>query len=159
MTNAQSRPSRPCTWDGCHAWAMRGERYCSAHRNRAAQVGADQPSAMSERERRCIAFAEAVLTAGGSGMLDDALRGVIAAGGTERSLEPEIGVLRLALSRVVAVEMLDGDPHDVARTVARLTSEIARIVRIQQAVNGDATDVLAMAVSKVLGTMGLGDDA
>lgn len=159
--------ARRCERPGCRAWAMRGGRFCWAHRHDTVglRVGDDgtevgeaaaEPSARALRSAR---FAEAARAGRREELVERAVAAVLAAIGGELSLEQEIGALRLMLQRVIAMDALDGDPRDIAPTITRLVDGIVRAVRAQRAVSGELADDLSAALTTVLIEMGLGDEA
>jgi hypothetical protein len=145
--------SRPCARAGCRAWAARDGLYCRSHRDHAVVDDVN----VSAREQRSLAFAAAIKR-GDLASLDTALRHAIAGCAAELSLEQEIGVLRLILLRVIAMDALDGDPESVARTATRLVETIVRAVRMQHALTGAQAGSLADALATILTELGLGDE-
>jgi len=153
--------ARRCERMGCRAWAMRGGRFCWAHRHddeadfnpMDASVAADgEPSA---RELRSQRFAEAV-RGQQSELVERTVAVVLETIGGELSLGREIGALRLMLQRVIAMDALDGDPRDTATTITRLVDGIVRAVRAQRAISGELADDLSDALTKVLIELGAG---
>lgn len=159
--------ARRCERPGCRAWAMRGGRFCWAHRHAADGLPTTQsetqfdesdaePSARAQRSAR---FAEAVRAGRRDELVERAVAAVLAAIGGDLSLEQEIGALRLVLQRVIAMDALDGDPRDIAPTITRLVDGIVRAVRAQRTVSGELADDLSAALTTVLIEMGLGEEA
>lgn len=143
--------SGKCARPGCRARAMRGARYCYAHRH-------DDAAGNTGRQARSEAFARTLRSGELHALVEQAVQQVIEETGAERSLEGEIGALRLILNRVIALDALDGDPAATAATVARLVDSIVRAVKMQRALSGDLADDLADALTTVLIEMGLGEE-
>lgn len=154
---------RRCARAGCRAWAMRGRRYCSAHRHDEAEPRPTpdhdvEIDPLIERLERSEAFAAAVRAGQQDELIDRAVQQVIAQIGGERSLGEEIGALRIILKRVIALDGLEGDPRETAATAARLVDAIVRAVKTERALSGDLADDLSSALTTVLIEMGLGDE-
>src|SRR5690606_19249451 len=147
-----TRMSSKCARPGCRAWAMRGAAYCYAHRHDATPAGG--PPAGSGRQARSESFARAARAGHVQELVDHAVRQIISHTGAERSLEQEIGALRIILNRVIAMDALEGDPAKTAVTVARLADSIVRAVKMQRALSGDLADDLAGALTTALIEMG-----
>lgn len=149
-----------CARRGCRAWAVRGAPYCWAHRQDAALADDDglhdEPDA---REERVAAF-NALVTQGAEGdLVARAVRAVVGAmtaGAAEAPLDGEIRALRLILSRVIALDALEGEPREVAQTVTKLVDTIVRAVRAQHGLVGDDGDALQALVAAALDELGLG---
>lgn len=150
--------SRRCGRPGCRAWAMRGTRFCYAHRFDEETAATAEPELTAERRIRSEAFADAVRQGRQDEMVERTVRKMMEISGGDRTLEQEIGALRLVLQRVIAVDMLDGDVRETANTVARLADSIVRAVRAQRAISGDLAGDLSDALTTVLIEMGLGDE-
>lgn len=138
---------------------MRGKRYCASHREDEHAPDWPTETRPDERQRRSDAFARAAHRGNHEQLIDQAVRQVIEAAGVDRSLEDEIGALRIVLQRVIAMDALHGEPRETAATVARLVDSIVRAVRAQRALSGDLADDLASALTTVLIEMGLGEEA
>lgn len=163
MTRSQQKKTggRPCARSGCRAWAMRGGTHCSAHRSDAgpiADTGIDEALTVDERVHRAELFARLVRAGRHEELIEGMLRRVMDALASERSLLPEIGALRLQLQRVVAVDALDGDPHQVAVTMTRTIDTLVRAMRMQHALTGDLAETVSSAFTTVLLEMGLADE-
>lgn len=148
---------RRCARAGCRAWAMRGRRFCVAHRQ--SETAEDYPELVEADDRlaRSRSFATAVRAGRKEELIDRAVQQVIEQIGDERSLGAEIGALRMILRRVIAVDALDGDPKETAATVARLVDAIVRAVKAERAISGSLANDLSDALTTVLIEMGLGD--
>jgi hypothetical protein len=146
---------------------MRGAVYCSAHRHDEATASdatnTDVLHALDERRQRAEAFAEAVTRGAHGDLIERAVAAIIAGiapGGAApvgMSLVGEIQSLRLILSRVIAVDVLEGDPREVAQTVTRLVDTIVRAARAQQGLAGDEAGTLEALTASVLEELGLGE--
>jgi hypothetical protein len=136
---------------------MRGAAYCYAHRAMASEANPRFESEHGRRERSA-GFARAVRDGRADQLIEGAVKQVIRRAGEEGSLQQEIGALRIVLSRVIAMDALDGDPAKTAATVARLVDSLVRAVKMQRALQGDLADDLADALTTVLIEMGLGDE-
>jgi hypothetical protein len=147
-------PGRQCSHAGCRAWAMRGAAYCVAHRNDADErvPGEGLPD---ERRERIDRFADLVRAGKHADLIDAALQAAIDASSSERSLATEIGALRLMLQRVVATELLDGDPRETSQTITRLVDAIIRALRMEQTLAASFEDDLRAAVTRVFAEQGL----
>lgn len=106
---------------------------------------------MAERSE----FAQLVRAGNVDELVSGAVAAVIAQAGDGLSLRDEIGTLRVMLRRVVAEDLLDGDPIEAAHRVARLVDAIVATVRAERALSGGATDDLMAAVERVLGDAGV----
>ncbi len=148
--------SQKCARPGCRAWAMRGARYCYAHRTDE-YSSPGRPVEGDERLSRSEAYARAVRAGRVHELVEQAVQEIIQQAGSDRSLEHEIGALRIVLNRVIAMDALEGDPASTAATVARLVDSIVRAVKMQRALSGDLADDLADALTTVLVEMGLGE--
>jgi len=142
---------------------MRGGEYCSAHRGEREQpsaIDSDVPDGgiVDERAQRAEAFARLVRAGRHEELIEGTLRRVMDGLAGERTLLPEIGALRLQLQRVVAVDALDGDPHQVATTMTRMVDTIVRAMRMQHALSGNLAETVSAAFTTVLLEMGLGDE-
>jgi hypothetical protein len=151
----KAKQSRRCARSGCRAWAMRGAAHCSAHRSDAAT---DQ-ELPDERQVRIDRFAELVRAGQHAGLIESALQAALDACATERRLTTEIGALRLMLQRVVATELLDGDPRETTQTLTRLVDAIIRALRMEQTLAASFEDELRAAVTRVFAEQGLLEDA
>ncbi len=148
--------SKRCVRPGCRAWAMRGAAFCYAHREDAAS-DAERRQPAGDRRIRSEAYARAARAGHFHGLVEQAVQQIIQQAGSERSLEHEIGALRIVLNRVIAMDALEGDPAATAATVTRLVDSIVRAVKMQRALAGDLADDLADALTTVLIEMGLGE--
>lgn len=156
--------ARHCGRMGCRAWAMRGGRFCWAHRHE----DEFDPKSMEEsfepkgeslaRALRSQRFAEAVRGGQSSELVERTVAVVLETIGAELSLEQEIGALRLMLQRVIVMDALDGDPRDTVTTITRLVDSIVRAVRAQRAISGELADDLADALTTVLVELGMGEE-
>lgn len=135
---------------------MRGRRYCVSHRADEHSLSQPAEPAADERQLRSEAFARAARNGNYEQLVDQTVRRVIEAAGVDRSLEDEIGALRVVLQRVIAVDALHGDPRETAATVARLADSIVRAVRAQRSLSGDLANDLVSALTTVLIDMGIG---
>jgi hypothetical protein len=147
-------PSRHCARPGCRAWAMRGAKYCYAHRT----LDQTLDESIDGRKVRSSDFARAVRSGRADHLIEQAVQQVIRQAGESGSLQQEIGALRIVLNRVIAMDALEGDPAKTAATVARLVDSLVRAVKMQRALEGDLADDLAGALTTVLIEMGLGDE-
>ena len=147
--------SQRCARPGCRAWAMRGRRFCGAHRR-------DDPGTevaeteQDGRQRRSDIFADLARNGRHDELVERTIRHLIEKGGGDLSLQEEIGSLRLILRRVMAVDALDGDPRDTAQTVARLANATVYAVQAQRAISGRLADDLTESLTTILIEMGLG---
>jgi hypothetical protein len=119
-------------------------------------TGQEEAAEPTARECREAAFAAAVRsghTAQALGRQDNALAAFINEAGAEHSLRFEIGALRVLVARTMAVEGLEGDLHATARTVSTLTAEIARLRRVDAALNHGATTDFMRSVDIVIGEL------
>jgi hypothetical protein len=91
-------------------------------------------------------------------LIEQAVQQVINQTGADRSLETEIGALRIVLRRVLAMDALDGDPQATAATVSRLVDSIVRAVKTQRQLTGGVADAVADALTTVLIELGIGDE-
>lgn len=137
---------------------MRGKQYCASHRDDAHNRPPPADPNVDERQRRSDAFARAARNGDYEQLVDQTVRRVIEAAGVDRSLEDEIGALRIVLQRVIAVDALHGDPRETAATVARLADSIVRAVRAQRALSGELANDLVSALTTVLIDMGIGEE-
>jgi hypothetical protein len=118
--------------------------------------------AFDERRRRAEAFADAVTRGAHGDLIERAVQAIITGivppgtAAVGMSLAGEIQSLRLILSRVIAVDALDGDPREVAQTVTRLVDTIVRAARAQQGLAGDDAGTLEALTTSVLEELGLG---
>jgi hypothetical protein len=162
MTRPAKTVGRACARSGCRAWAMRGQEYCSAHRAdrqpAVAAVDEIEREGSDERRLRAEAFARLARSGRHEELIEGLLRRVMDNLAGERTLLPEIGALRLQLQRVVAVDALEGDPHQVAVTMTRVVDTIVRAMRMQHALTGELADTVSAAFTTVLLEMGLGDE-
>ena len=152
-----------CARRGCRAWAMRGATHCWSHRSDAAPLGDDELSAgpLDERRARVAAFNALVTRGAGGDLVERAVGAVVTAmtaGGERVPLDGEIRALRLILSRVIAVDALEGEPRELAQTITRLVDTIVRAVRAQHGLTGagDDVDSLKALVGSVLDEIGMG---
>jgi hypothetical protein len=133
---------------------MRGAAWCSAHRSDAG----DEPLRLDAREERIDRFAEIVRAGNHAGLIEAALQAALAASASERHLTAEIGALRLMFQRVVATELLDGDPRETTQTMTRLVDAIIRALRMEQTLAGSFEDEFRAAVTRVFTEHGLLED-
>lgn len=150
----KTKQSRRCARSGCRAWAMRGANYCSAHRSDAV-VDQEFPDKRQERVDR---FAELVRAGKHAGLIDAALQAALDACAGERRLTIEIGALRLMLQRVVATELLDGDPRETTQTLTRLVDAVIRALRMEQTLAASFETEFRAAVTRVFAEQGLLED-
>ncbi|HYI14266.1 MAG TPA: hypothetical protein VEX37_02670 [Thermomicrobiales bacterium] len=150
--------SRRCARTGCRAWAMRGDTHCSAHRGKAGESEIDA-GLLDERQERIDRFADLVRAGKHAELIEVALQAALDACATERSLAIEIGALRLMLQRVVATELLDGDPRETTQTMTRLVDAIIRALRMEQTLAASFEDELRAAVTRVFAEQGWLEDA
>jgi hypothetical protein len=134
---------------------MRDASFCSAHRS---DVATEQelPEARQERIDR---FAEQVRAGEHAGLVEAALQAALDACASERRLTTEIGALRLMLQRVVATELLDGDPRETTQTLTRLVDAIIRALRMEQTLAASFEDEFRAAVTRVFAEQGLLEDS
>jgi hypothetical protein len=161
----EARMGKRCQWPGCRAWAMRGTTHCWSHRADTAALDASGAyhALPDERRARAEAFSALVTHGAGGDLVERAVGAMLAAmavGGERVPLEGEIRALRLILSRVIALDALEGEPREVAQTVTRLVDTIVRAVRAQHGLVGDGADgelaALAALVSSVMDEIGMG---
>lgn len=142
-----------CARAGCRAWAMRGATYCRSHR-RAADDGADEGP--DGRAARADAFNALARRGAGGDLVEQAVRGIVAATAGDAPLAGEIRSLRLILSRVVALDALEGEPREVAQTATKLVDTIVRAVRAQHGLSGGDAGALMAVVEALLAEQGMG---
>lgn len=152
--------SRKCARPGCRAWAVRQTDYCYAHRHLA--PGSQQDTAAADsaagRAERSAMFARAARAGQVEQLIEQAVQQVITQTAADRSLETEIGALRIVLRRVLALDALDGDPQATAATVSRLVDSIVRAVKTQRQLTGGVADAVADALTTMLIELGIGDE-
>lgn len=137
---------------------MRDAAYCVAHRDDAGDLGSDA-ELTDQRRQRIDRFAELVRAGKHAGLIEATLQAALDAFASERGLSVEIGALRLMLQRVVATELLDGDPREVTQTMTRLVDAIIRALRMEQTLALSFEDELRAAVTRVFAEQGLLEDA
>ncbi len=152
-------PGRRCARAGCRAWAMRGHgaSFCVAHRDDA-EDGVPGVEPPDERRQRSERFAELVRTGAHRDLIDATLQAALDACASERSLAIEIGALRLMLQRIVATDLLDGDPREITQTMTRLVDAIIRALRMEQTLAASFEEDLRAAVTRVFAEKGLLED-
>ena len=150
----KTKQSRRCARSGCRAWAMRDASFCSAHRSDTA-ADTELPDARQDRADR---FAELVRAGKHAGLIETALQAALTACASERRLATEIGALRLMLQRVVATDLLDGDPRETTQTLTRLVDAIIRALRMEQTLAASFEDEFRAAVTRVFAEQGLLED-
>lgn len=145
---------RRCEATGCRAWAMRGATHCVSHRTVVVDslTDDDRPDGRQERVDR---FATSIQSGNFAGLIDDALQAALSAFADQRSLTAEIGALRLMVQRIVATDLLDGDPRDVTLTLTRLVDTIIRARRTEQSLVSTFEDDLRAVVTRVFRDKGL----
>ena len=143
-----STASRRCSRSGCRAWAVRGASLCVAHRGDAV-AGAHNSERSDERQQRSDRFSELVQTGKHAELIDAALQAALSACASERSLAIEIGSLRLMLQRLVATDLLDGNPRDVTQAMTRLVDSIIRALRMEQTLATTFEDELRASMARV----------
>lgn len=136
---------------------MRGASFCVAHRNDAGDL-AEGEVLPDERRARIDRFTELVRAGQHGDLIEAALQAALDACARERSLATEIGALRLMLQRVVATELLDGDPRETTQTMTRLVDAIIRALRMEQTLAASFEDELRAAVTRVFAEQGLLED-
>ena len=149
--------SRHCARRGCRAWAMRGDTHCSAHRSDAGDHDVSV-GPLGERDDRTDRFAELVRAGKHAELIEVALQAALDACASERSLSTEIGALRLMLHRLVATDLLDGDPRETTQTMTRLVDAIIRALRMEQTLAASFEDELSAAVARVFAEQGWLED-
>jgi hypothetical protein len=140
---------------------MRGATHCWSHRGDAAPLFEAFDDAPDGRRERSAAFTSRVTHGADGDLVERAVRavlGALATGGAGAPLEGEISALRLILSRVIALDALDGEPREVAQTVTRLVDTIVRAVRAQHGLAAGSDDALKALVGSVLAELGMGAD-
>ncbi len=146
--------SRRCVMSGCRAWAMRGTTLCVSHQFDEDEdvVTGEWPDARQERVDR---FSVAIQTRNHAGLIDEALQAAITECANQQALTSEIGALRLMVQRVVATDLLDGEPRDVTLTLTRLVDTIIRARRMEQSLGSTFEDEMHAIVTRVFREKGL----
>lgn len=136
---------------------MRGAALCVAHREVEGDpaIDAELPA---ERQQRIERFAELIRAGKHADLIEGTLQAALDACAAERSLAIEIGALRLMLQRIVATDLLDGDPREITLTMTRLVDTIIRALRMEQTLAETFEDDLRAAVTRVFREMGLEDE-
>jgi hypothetical protein len=149
-----------CARPACRAWAMRGATHCWSHRGDATPWFEAFDDAPNGRRERSAAFTSRVTHGADGDLVERAVREVLGAmaAGAGTPLDGEIRALRLILSRVIALDALEGEPREVAQTVTRLVDAIVRAVRAQHGLAADSDDALKALVGSVLAELGMGAD-
>jgi hypothetical protein len=137
---------------GCRAWAVRGEHYCRSHRE-----SESDPREVAEEDERLIAFLSRLQAADADAdaLLDPAMQQMIDRLGSDRTLQTETGMLRLALYRLVATGLPAGEPKDIIPLLTRLADAIGRTMRTQQVIAAGTPSDMHAAIAQVFGELGL----
>ena len=149
---------RRCVVEGCERRVQPGRVLCAEHRETGygrdveaalRRVTAAMTRAVGEQERAAAAkgFWRRVARGDHGELFDEALREATAQATEERGLTEEIGVLRLAMMRLL---MEEGDAVTLAREVSRLTDRSVRAVKRREEIKGEVGDEVVGAVRRMV---------
>ncbi|CAA9563466.1 MAG: hypothetical protein AVDCRST_MAG59-2792 [uncultured Thermomicrobiales bacterium] len=128
-----------CARAGCGRFVGSGAAHCRRHAGSAGDEwgaeGFDAGSAM--REEPASRFREKVLSGAYRALAEEGVAGVVAEAGAEPGLRGEIGVVRVALARLLEEE---ADAGRFAQGVARLVAVAVQAARVQQGLAETAGD-------------------
>lgn len=123
-------------------------RFVGPGRTRCAEHGEEEwPTETEPTERPGEAFRRRLAEGEYRALFDPAVAEVIAQAGRERDLADVIGMLRLALARLVTEEQ---DAAKLAGGVARVSGVLVQAARAQRALVGDESDELQRALTRAL---------
>lgn len=132
------------TGEPCQAWAVRGSSppLCSAHAGR--NVGAGAPTG-NRNARTHGAYSD---------LIDEGELAQLVADAGDRSLEDELAITRLALRRLTQILNDDEAQPSQIQAIAPLiftgSRAVARLLRADRALSGEAADGLNGAISQAI---------
>lgn len=140
-------PTRRCANAGCGRFVPHGQRWCGRHAGDADAAFDvfevdETPENESEDE-----FKRRLLQREYRQLYDAGMPEVMAQAAGASGLTDEIGILRVVLARLL---MTEGDPNQLAESVARVAGVAVQAARAQRVIGGTRGESIADAINVIL---------
>lgn len=131
-----------CSARECGRFAVAGHLVCSRHMAHPALIEPPAQPSPADRYAAKLAAAESYRD-----LIGPKLSRLMREAAEEQSLTDEIGMLRIAMTRVMSEEH---DPARLASAVSRLATAAVHTMRAQRAIDGTLADSLTDALTTIL---------
>ncbi|MGH2532157.1 MAG: hypothetical protein ACRDJW_07585 [Thermomicrobiales bacterium] len=125
-----------CRVPFCYGWVPDGEKWCSDHHPENA-----------DPDRWAEAFRTRILRGDHAGLIGADLRELLAVAASDRTLTMEIGILRLALIRVLVTEK---ETERLATTASRLVSVLVQAARARHTLVDQPKDPATLVLNRLI---------
>jgi hypothetical protein len=150
-------PVRRCEAPGCGRFVRSDQAWCPAHHPAARWRGSDEADDNAETElleRVASEFRRRMEQGAYRELLGPNISALIQEAAQEHGISDEIGILRVALAKLLLEEE---DAAQLAAGVARVAAISIQAARTRRAIEGDTAGSLLESVTHILTELGLGE--